>query len=136
MGFFCVGTATLGILQTFSGKGLHPWVEIPLLAAFACFSAMMVFLTVHKTLVLCLLHMVITATLTFVVLARLGFVGGTLPGMGYLAIGTLAFIDATGGPRGRYRVETQAAPWPGNPERPPGQSESRQTDQLLDGAPD
>ena len=71
-GFLWVGTSLLGILQTMSHKGPHPYVEIPLLASFACFSAVMVYLTGHKTLVLCLLHVVITATLSAVVLAKFG----------------------------------------------------------------
>lgn len=96
-GFLWVGTSTLGILQTFlSNSHGHPYVEIPLLAAFACFSAVMVYLTGHKTLVLCLLHIVITATLTVVVLSKLGIVGETLPGIGHLVIGALAFVHAMG----------------------------------------
>jgi succinate-acetate transporter protein len=95
-GFLWVGTSTLGILQTLSAKGPHPYVEIPLLATFACFSAVMVYLTGHKTLVLFLLHIVITATLSCVVLAKLGVIGETLPGVGHLAIGALAFVHAMG----------------------------------------
>jgi uncharacterized protein len=95
-GFLWVGTSLLGILQTVSHKGPHPYVEIPLLAAFACFSAVMVYLTGHKTLVLCLLHVVITATLCAVVLAKFGVLGETLPGIGHLLIGGLAFIHAMG----------------------------------------
>jgi uncharacterized protein len=95
-GFLWVGTATLGILQTLSAKGPHPYVEIPLLASFACFSAVMVYLTGHKTFVLCLLHVVITATLCSVVLAKLGVLGETIPGIGHLAIGGLAFVHAMG----------------------------------------
>ena len=71
-------------------------MEIPLLASFACFSAVMVYLTGHKTFVLCLLHVVITATLSAVVLAKLGLLGETLPGIGHLVIGGLAFVHAMG----------------------------------------
>jgi succinate-acetate transporter protein len=95
-GFLWVGTATLGILQTLTARGPHPYVEIPLLAAFACFSAVMVYLTGHKTFVLCLLHIVITATLCTVVLSKFGLLGETLPGIGHLAIGALAFVHAMG----------------------------------------
>jgi uncharacterized protein len=95
-GFLWIGTSVLGILQTLSHKGPHPYVEIPLLAAFACFSAVMIYLTGHKTLVLCLLHVVITATLTSVVLAKLGLLTETLPGIGHLVIGGLAFVHAMG----------------------------------------
>jgi succinate-acetate transporter protein len=95
-GFLWLGTSILGILQTMSNKGPHPYVEIPLLAVFACFSAVMVYLTGHKTFVLCLLHIVITATLTAVVLAKLGLLGETLPGIGHLLIGGLAFVHAMG----------------------------------------
>jgi len=95
-GFLWVGVSILGLLQTVSTKGPHPYVEIPLLASFACFSAVMVFLTGHKTFVLCLLHVVITATLSAVVLAKLGILGETLPGIGHLVIGGLAFIHAMG----------------------------------------
>jgi uncharacterized protein len=71
-------------------------VEIPLLASFACFSGVMVYLTGHKTLVLCLLHVVITATLLSVVLCKFGLLGEMLPGIGHLLIGGLAFIHAIG----------------------------------------
>jgi hypothetical protein len=79
-----------------SNKRPHPYVEIPLLATFACFSAVMVYLTGHKTLVLCLLHVVITATLSAVVLAKFGVLGETLPGIGHIVIGGLAFVHAMG----------------------------------------
>jgi succinate-acetate transporter protein len=95
-GFLWVGTSLLGILQTVSHKGPHPYVEIPVLAVFACFSGVMVYLTGHKTLVLCLLHVVITATLSAVVLAKFGLLGDTLPGIGHLVIGALAFVHAMG----------------------------------------
>jgi uncharacterized protein len=95
-GFLWVGTSLLGILQTMSHKDPHPYVEIPVLAVFACFSAVMVYLTGHKTLVLCLLHVVITATLSAVVLSKFGLLGETIPGIGHLAIGGLAFVHAMG----------------------------------------
>jgi uncharacterized protein len=95
-GFLWVGIALLGILQTVTHRGPHPYVEIPLLAAFACFSAVMVYLTGHKSFALCVLHMVITVTLSVVVMAKLGLVGETLPGVGHLLIGGLAFICAMG----------------------------------------
>jgi succinate-acetate transporter protein len=95
-GFLWVGTAILGILQTLGARGPAPYVEIPLLAAFACFSAVMIYLTAHQTLVLCLLHVVISSTLCSAVLAKLGLLGETIAGIGYLAIGGLAFIHAMG----------------------------------------
>lgn len=95
-GFLWVGVSILGLLQAVSDKGPHPYVEIPLLATFACFSAVMVYLTGHKSFALCLLHVVITATLSVVVLAKLGILGETLPGIGHLVIGGLAFICAMG----------------------------------------
>jgi uncharacterized protein len=95
-GFLWVGVSLLGILQTMGHKGPHPYVEIPLLAAFACFSAVMVYLTGHKTLVLCLLHVVITVTLFAVVLSKFGVLGETVPGIGHLMIGGLAFVHAMG----------------------------------------
>lgn len=95
-GFLWVGTSTLGILQALTQKGPHPYVEIPLLVSFALFSAVMVYLTGQKTLVLCLLHVVITATLSAVVLAKLGVLGERVAGIGHLAIGGLAFVHAMG----------------------------------------
>ena len=56
----------------------------------------MVYLTGHKTLVLCLLHVVITATLSAVVLSKFGLLSETLPGIGHLVIGGLAFVHAMG----------------------------------------
>ena len=95
-GFLWVGISTLGILDTVMQVGPHPYVEIPLLATFACFSAVMIYLTGQKTLVLCILHIVITITLTSVVLAKFGLIGETIPGFGHLAIGAVAFIHAMG----------------------------------------
>jgi len=95
-GFLWVGVSVLGLLQAVSAKGPHPYVEIPLLASFACFSGVMVYLTGHKTLALCLLHVVITATLSAVVLAKLGVLSEMLPGIGHLVIGGLAFVCAMG----------------------------------------
>jgi len=95
-GFLWVGVSVLGLLQTVSAKGPHPYVEIPLLASFACFSAVMVYLTGHKTFALCLLHVVITATLSVVILSKLGILSEMLPGIGHIVIGGLAFVCAMG----------------------------------------
>ena len=106
-GFLWVGVSVLGLLQTISAKGPHPYVEIPLLACFACFSAVMVYLTGHKTLALCVLHVVITATLSVVVLSKLGIVSELLPGIGHLVIGGLAFVCAMGTLVNEFTTETK-----------------------------
>ena len=95
-GFLWVGISTLGIIDTVQEIGPHPYVEIPLIATFACFSAVMIYLTGLKTLVLCLMHLAITLTLGSVVLAKFGIIGETLPGFGHLVIGALAFLHSMG----------------------------------------
>lgn len=95
-GFLWVGISTLGILESTTAFEPHPYLEIPLIATFACFSAVMIYLTGHKTLVLCLLHIVITATLFTVVLAKFGLIGYFIPGIGHLGIGLVAFVHAMG----------------------------------------
>ena len=93
-------------------------MEIPLLATFACFSAVMVYLTGHKTLVLCLLHVVITATLSAVVLSKLGLLSETIPGIGHLVIGGLAFVHAMGTLVNEFTTESKI-PLGKAPEPPP-----------------
>lgn len=95
-GFLWVGISTLGILEATTSFEAHPLVEVPLIGTFACFSAVMIYLTGQKTLVLCILHVVITATLFTVVLAKFGLIGYFIPGIGHLAIGAVAFVHAMG----------------------------------------
>jgi len=95
-GFLWVGISTLGILESTMDFEPHPYLEIPLIATFACFSGVMIYLTGHKTLALCFLHIVITGTLFTVVLAKFGVIGYFIPGIGHLAIGAVAFVNAMG----------------------------------------
>jgi len=106
-GFLWVGISTLGILDTVRQAGPHPYVEIPLIGTFACFSAVMIYLTGQKTLVLCLLHVTITFTLASVVLAKFGLIGETVAGFGHLAIGVVAFVHAMGTLVNEFTQENQ-----------------------------
>jgi len=95
-GFLWIGISTLGILEATSTFEPHPFLEVPLIGTFACFSAVMIYLTGHKSLLLCLLHVVITLTLSSVVLMKLGLISEFIPGIGHLAIGAVAFVTAMG----------------------------------------
>jgi len=95
-GFLWIGISTLGILEATSTFEPHPLLEVPLIGTFACFSAVMIYLTGHKSLLLCLLHIVITVTLSSVVLMKLGVISEFIPGIGHLAIGVVAFVTAMG----------------------------------------
>jgi len=95
-GFLWVGISTLGILEATTNFEPHPYIEIPLIATFACFSAVMIYLTGQKTLVLCILHIVITGTLFTVVLAKFDLIGWLIPGLGHIAIAIVAFTHAMG----------------------------------------
>jgi len=95
-GFLWVGISILGILEATTSFEPHGYLEIPLIGTFALFSAVMIYLTGHKTKVLFILHIVITVTLSTVVLAKLGVIGWFIPGIGHLLIGAVAFVHSTG----------------------------------------
>lgn len=95
-GFLWIGISTLGILEATSTFDPHPLLEVPLIGTFACFSAVMIYLTGHKSLLLCILHIVITLTLASVVMMKLELISELLPGVGHLAIGAVAFLTAMG----------------------------------------
>jgi|GEM_PF-720491 len=95
-GFLWIGVASMGMLTTVEHAGPHPFVEIPLIATFAVFSAVMVYLTGMKNFVLMLMHICITVTLSLVVLAKFGLMSEVPAGIGHFCIAITAFVEAMG----------------------------------------
>jgi hypothetical protein len=66
----------------------------PIDFVYAAFSVVMVYLTAYRNTTLCLLHFVITMSFSCTVLARLGLMNETLPGLLHIAVGFMAFYHA------------------------------------------
>lgn len=69
---------------------------VPINVVYVLFSATMVYLTAYRSMALSLLHVVITLTFVSTVCMRLNLISETLPGVGHLTVGTLAFYHAIG----------------------------------------
>lgn len=69
---------------------------VPINLVYVVFSAAMVYLTAYRSVALSLLHVVITLTFVSTVCMRLNLISEMLPGLGHLAVGTLAFYHAIG----------------------------------------
>jgi uncharacterized protein len=69
---------------------------VPINFVYVFFSGVMVYLTAYRSVVLCLLHVVITLTFFSTVCMRLNLISETLPGLAHLAVGSLAFYHAIG----------------------------------------
>ncbi|TAJ10678.1 MAG: hypothetical protein EPO61_02375 [Nitrospirae bacterium] len=85
------GAELLSESTTFNFDGL---LYVPIKLVYLIFSAVMVYLTAYRSVVLSLLHLVITLTFLAAVCVGLGLISKTLPGLGHLAIGVLAFYHA------------------------------------------
>ena len=85
------GAELLSESTAFNFDGL---LYVPIKLVYLFFSAVMVYLTAYRSVALSLLHLVITLTFLAAVCVGLGLISKTLPGLGYLAIGVLAFYHA------------------------------------------
>lgn len=85
------GAELLSESTAFNFDGL---LYVPIKLVYLFFSAIMVYLTAYRSIALSLLHLVITLTFLAAVCVGLGLISKTLPGLGHLAIGVLAFYHA------------------------------------------
>jgi uncharacterized protein len=66
----------------------------PINMVYCVFSTVMVYLTAYRNTTLCALHLVITLAFFCTSLARLDLMEETLPGIGHILVGLMAFYHA------------------------------------------
>lgn len=66
----------------------------PINIVYTVFSLVMVYLTAYRNATLAFLHVIITLTFLVTSLARLDFISETLPGIGHILVGLIAFYHA------------------------------------------
>lgn len=93
-GFFWMTVSSAKLLSTGTSFHFDDMLYIPIDLVYLVFSAVMIYLTAFRSVTLSFLHVIITATFLAMVFARLGWISETLPGVGHLGIGILAFYHA------------------------------------------
>lgn len=93
-GFFWVTVSSAKLLSEGTSFHFDDMLYIPIDLVYLVFSAVMIYLTAFRSVTLSLLHVIITATFLAMVFARMGLISETLPGVGHLGIGVLAFYHA------------------------------------------
>ncbi len=93
-GFFWLTVCTAKLVSESTSFHLDMVLFAPINFVYAAFSLVMVYLTAYRNATLCILHLVITVTFASTVLARLGFIGETLPGLLHVIVGLMAFYHA------------------------------------------
>lgn len=95
-GFFWLTVSTAKLLSESTSFHFDGALYVPIKLVYLVFSAVMIYLTAYRSVMLSLLHVIITVTFLAAVLARLGVISEILPGVGHLCIGVLAFYHAIG----------------------------------------
>ncbi len=95
-GFFWVTVCTVKLVSGSTSFHFDSTLFIPIKLIYLVFSAVMIYLTAYRSVALSLLHVIITLTFFAAVLARLNMISETLPGIGHVFIGLLAFYHAIG----------------------------------------
>ncbi|MFO0705935.1 MAG: acetate uptake transporter [Nitrospira sp.] len=93
-GFFWTTVCIAKLVSESTSFRLDQVLYAPINVVYAAFSAVMIYLTAYKNATLCILHVVITITFSSTVLARLGFIGETFPGVLHIVVGVMAFYHA------------------------------------------
>lgn len=93
-GFFWLTVCTAKLVSESTSFHLDMVLFAPINFVYAAFSLVMVYLTAYRNATLCILHVVITVTFASTVLARLGVIGETLPGLLHVIVGLMAFYHA------------------------------------------
>lgn len=93
-GFFWVTASAAELLSESTSFHFDGMLYIPIDLVYLVFSAVMIYLTAFRSVTLSCLHGIITMTFLAMVFARLGWISDTLPGVGHLSIGVLAFYHA------------------------------------------
>jgi len=89
-----VTVSSAKLLSTGTSFHFDDMLYLPIDLVYLVFSAVMIYLTAFRSVTLSFLHVIITATFLAMVFARLGWISETLPGVGHLGIGILAFYHA------------------------------------------
>lgn len=93
-GFYWTTVFTLKVIGIANGCQWDDVCFLPLVSIYAGFSALMIYLTGHKSLTLMLLHIVITTVFIVDVLIKLGMPLLPVAGILHLLIGTVALYHA------------------------------------------
>ncbi len=93
-GFFWTTVCTAKLVSEGTSFHLDMVLYAPINIVYCLFSAVMVYLTAYRNTTLCLLHVVITLTFFATSLARLDLLSETLPGIGHILVGLMAFYHA------------------------------------------
>jgi succinate-acetate transporter protein len=93
-GFYWLTVFGAELLSESTAFNFNGMLYVPIKLVYLFFSAVMVYLTAYRSVALSLLHLVITLTFLAAVCVGLGLISKTLPGLGHLAIGVLAFYHA------------------------------------------
>jgi uncharacterized protein len=93
-GFFWLTVSSAELLSTGTSFHFDDMLYIPINLVYLVFSAVMIYLTAFRSMTLSFLHVIITATFLATIFARLGWISETLPGVGHLGIGIVAFYHA------------------------------------------
>jgi succinate-acetate transporter protein len=93
-GFFWMTASAAELLSEGSSFHFDGMLYIPIDLVYLVFSGVMIYLTAFRSVALSFLHVIITATFLAMVFARLGWISETIPGVGHLSIGVLAFYHA------------------------------------------
>jgi len=95
-GFFWLTVCTAKLVSESTSFHLDMVLYVPIDLVYAAFSAVMVYLTAYRNATLCMLHVVITLSFTSTLLARLGLISETGPGLFHIVVGVMAFYHAVG----------------------------------------
>ena len=95
-GFYWTCVFTIKILGLVEGFHWDNILFLPLATIYALFSAVMIYLTGHKSIALMILHIFITAVFTIDVLIKLNFPFEYYAGVNHVIIGLLALYHAMG----------------------------------------
>ena len=93
-GFFWLTVSSAKLLSESTSFHFDDMLYIPIDLVYLVFSAVMIYLTAFRSVTLSCLHSIITATFLTMLFARLGWISETLPGVGHVVIGILAFYHA------------------------------------------
>ena len=95
-GFYWATVFIIKILGLVEGFHWDNILFLPLVSIYALFSAIMIYLTGHKSIALMILHIFITAVFTIDILIKLNFPFEYYAGVDHIIIGLLALYHAIG----------------------------------------
>jgi len=93
-GFFWLTVCTAKLVSESTSFHLDMVLYVPIDLVYAAFSGVMVYLTAYRNATLCMLHLIITLSFLSTLLARLGLIGETGPGVFHIVVGVMAFYHA------------------------------------------